>query len=132
LLRAALPQDAFASLFVCPPPSPRGALSSSDPDERGRFLAVTRAALTACRLLGFAPQIVHCNDWHTAFAPLYLRTLYADEPLLARARTVLTIHNIGYQGIFPAARWADLELSPTAQRLLYQPDLIAGHINPLR
>ena len=75
---------------------------------------------------------MHCNDWHTAFAPLYLRTLCADEPLLARARTVLTIHNIGYQGIFSAAQVTDLELSPRAQRLLYQPDLSAGRINALR
>jgi len=132
VLRAELPQGAFAYLIDCPPLYARGALYTSDPDEHVRFLLLTRAALTACRLLGFAPQIVHCNDWHTAFAPLYLRTLCADEPLLARARTVLTIHNIGYQGIFSAAQVTDLELSPRAQRLLYQPDLSAGRINALR
>ena len=87
VLRAQLPQGAFAYLIDCPPLYARGALYTSDPDEHVRFLALTRAALTACQLLGFAPQIVHCNDWHTAFAPLYLRTLYADEPLLARVST---------------------------------------------
>ena len=132
LLRATLPQGAFAYLIDCPPLYARGALYTSDPDEHVRFLVLTRAALTACQLLGFAPQIVHCNDWHTAFAPLYLRTLYAAEPLLAPSRTVLTIHNIGYQGIFPAARVADLALPPTERRLLYQPDLAAGRINALR
>ena len=58
-----------------------------------------------------------------AFAPLFLRTLYRAEPLLAPARTLLTIHNIGYQGIFPAARVADLGLEPEQLPLLYQPDL---------
>jgi starch synthase len=132
VLRAALSQGAFAYLIDCPPLYARGAIYTSDPDEHVRFLVLTRAALTACQLLDFAPQIIHCNDWHTAFAPLYLRTLYADEPLLARARTVLTIHNIGYQGIFPATEVADLALPPAALRLLHQPDLAAGRINALR
>ena len=132
VLRAELPEGAFAYLIDCPPLYARGALYTSDPDEHVRFLVLTRAALAVCQLLGFAPQIVHCNDWHTAFAPLYLRTRYAREPLLAGSRTVLTIHNIGYQGIFSAAQVADLALSPTAQRLLYQPDLAAGRINALR
>ena len=132
VLRAALPEGAFAYLIDCPPLYGRGTLYTSDPDEHVRFLVLTRAALTACQLLGFAPQIVHCNDWHTAFAPLYLRTLYADQPLFVRSRTVLTIHNIGYQGIFSAAQVSDLTLPPTAQRLLYPPDLAAGNINALR
>jgi starch synthase len=80
----------------------------------------------------WAPRIIHCNDWHTSFAPLFLRTLYRAEPLLAPARTLLTIHNIGYQGIFPAARVADLGLEPEQLPLLYQPDLAGGRINALR
>jgi starch synthase len=132
VLRASLPQGAFVYLIDCPALYARGTIYTSDPDEHVRFLVLTRAALTACQRLGFRPQIVHCHDWHTAFAPLFLRTMYAAEPLLAKARTVLTIHNIGYQGIFSAAQLADLELTPTAQRLLYQPELAAGRINALR
>ena len=86
----------------------------------------------ACREMRWAPRIIHCNDWHTSFAPLFLRTLYRAEPLLAPARTLLTIHNIGYQGIFPAARVADLGLEPEQLPLLYQPDLAGGRINALR
>ena len=132
VLRAALPQGASAYLIDCPALYARGAIYTSDPDEHLRFLVLTRAALTACQRLRFAPQIIHCNDWHTAFAPLYLRTVYADEPLFARARSVLTIHNIGYQGIFPAAQVADLGLTPQARGLLYEPELDAGRINALR
>jgi starch synthase len=132
VLRASLPQGAAAYLIDCPELYARGPIYTSDPDEHLRFLALTRAALSACLHLRFAPQIIHCNDWHTAFAPLYLRTVYADEPLFARAQSVLTIHNIGYQGIFAAAQVADLGLSAQARRLLYSPELTAGRINALR
>jgi starch synthase len=132
VLRAALAPGAFVYLIDCPELYARGTIYTADPDEHVRFLVLTRAALIACQRLGFAPQIVHCNDWHTAFAPLYLRTLYAHQPLFARSRTLLTIHNIGYQGIFPAAEVADLGLPPGAQQLLYPGDFAAGSINALR
>ncbi len=67
--------------------------------------------------MAFAPDIFHCNDWHTAFLPLYLKTLYASDPLLAAARSVLTIHNIGYQGVMPSAALEDLGLGAAAARL---------------
>ncbi len=132
VLRASLPQNAPAYLIDCPALYARGSIYTSDPDEHLRFLLLTRAALIACERLRFAPQIVHCNDWHTAFAPLFLRTLYGAEPLFAGTRSVLTIHNIGYQGIFSAAHVADLGLTTRAQGLLYQPELSAGRINALR
>ncbi len=132
VLRASLPQGASAYLIDCPELYARGSIYTSDPDEHLRFLVLTRAALAACQRLRFAPQIIHCNDWHTAFAPLFLRTLYATEPLFARARSVLTIHNIGYQGIFSATHVADLALPREAQALLYRPELTAGRINALR
>jgi starch synthase len=131
VLRARLPGGVPAYLIDCPALYARSALYTSDPDEHLRFLAFTRAVLTACQRLGWAPQVLHCNDWHTAFAPLFLRTVWEDEPLFAATRTVLTIHNIGYQGIFPAARIADLGL-PGGSRLLHPGDLAAGRINALR
>jgi len=118
-------------LFDCPVLYGRPALYTTDPDEHLRFLAFTRAALLACAPLGFAPQIVHCNDWHTAFAPLLLRAQFAAEPAFAATRTVLTIHNIGYQGIFAAAAAGDLGLGDQGY-LLHQDELRAGRINPLR
>jgi starch synthase len=130
-LRAMLPGGAPAYLIDCPALYARTALYTTDPDEHLRFLAFTRAALIACQRLGWAPQVVHCNDWHTAFAPLLLRTVWQQEPLFAATRTVLTIHNIGYQGIFPAAQVADLGL-PGWLSLLHPADLAAGHINALR
>jgi len=130
VLRAVLPGGAPVFLIDCPALYARDAIYTGDPDEHVRFLALTRAALLACQRLAWAPQLIHCNDWHTAFAPLYLRTVWAHEPLAA-ARTLLTIHNIGYQGIFPAAAAEDLGL-PGWQRLLHAADLAAGRINSLR
>jgi starch synthase len=78
-----------------------------------------------------APHIFHCNDWHTAFLPLYLKTLYAEDPLLASARSVLTIHNIGYQGVMPSAAVEDLGLGAAAARLDAD-DMARGVINPLK
>jgi starch synthase len=132
VLRAVLPGGAPAYLIDCPALYARGSVYTADPDEHLRFLALTRAALLACQRLGWAPQVVHSNDWHTAFAPLFLRTVWKGEPVFAAARTVLTIHNIGYQGIFPASQVADLGLPAGSLPLLHQADLAAGRINALR
>ena len=134
VLEAALPGAGGARVLLidCPALYARASLYTTGPDEHLRFIALTRAALMSCAVLKWAVQIFHCNDWHTAFAPLYLRTGYARQPLFARAHTVLTIHNIGYQGIFPAADVADLGLAPGDTHLLHQDDLKAGRINALR
>ena len=132
VLRGRLPGGAPVFLIDCPALFERATIYTADADEHVRFLAFTRAALSACREMRWAPRVVHCNDWHTAFAPLFLKTSYAQEPLLAGARTLLTIHNIGYQGIFAAAQAADLNLSPAQLPLLYAPDFAAGRINALR
>ena len=118
-------------LVHCPALYHRPGIYSAGADEHLRFLLLTRAAIDTCQRLGFAPQIFHCNDWHTAFAPLYLRSVYAWDRLFAGTRTVLTIHNIGYQGIFPAASVGDLGLGD-AQNLLHQDELRGGRINSLR
>jgi starch synthase len=69
------------------------------PDNSARFVFFTRAILEAVGPLGLAPDLFHLNDWQTALAPVYLRTLYKDRPF-ASAATLLTIHNLGYQGLF--------------------------------
>jgi starch synthase len=109
----------------------RPTLYTGDADEHRRFLVLTRAALECCRRMNFHPRIVHSHDWHAAFAPLWLRSNYRNDPVFAGARSVLTIHNIGYQGDFGAADLADLDLGPDAY-LLHQDDFKAGRINALK
>jgi starch synthase len=108
----------------------RAGLYTTDADEHRRFIALTRSAFDTCRRIGLAPQILHCHDWHTAFGPLLLEVEYAKDPLFAATRSVLTIHNIGYQGIFEARHAADLGLGDL--RWLHQDDLRAGRVNPLK
>lgn len=72
-------------------------------DNATRFAALSRAAAEIVRQRvagGRAVDVVHCNDWPTALLPLYLRSLAAETPALAATRSVLTIHNVAYQGRF--------------------------------
>ena len=131
VLRARLGGGAPVYLIDCPALYDRPTLYTTDPDEHVRFLALTRAAFIACQRLRWGPHIVHCNDWHTAFAPLFLRAVWRRESLFRETRSLLTIHNVGYQGSFPAAQIADIGLSASVS-LLHQDDLRAGHINALR
>lgn len=129
---ARLPGSSLMIYLVhCPALYDRPHIYTGGADEHLRFVLLTRAAIETCQRLGFAPQILHCNDWHTALAPLYLRSIYAWDRLFAATRTLLTIHNIGYQGIFSAAAASDLGLG-TSSHLLHQDDLRQGRINSLK
>jgi starch synthase len=70
-------------------------------DNAFRFLFFSRAVLEATRALGFRPQIIHLNDWQTAMVALYMKTLYRKD--FRSTASLLTIHNLGYQGVFPAS-----------------------------
>jgi len=79
-------------------------------DNYKRFGFFTRAALQLCRDMQFSPDIVHVHDWQTALAPGYLKIWHWDDPILGRAASVLTIHNIAYQGVYNAADFEYLGL----------------------
>jgi starch synthase len=70
------------------------------PDNAERFALYSRAVLEASKILG-VPQIFHCHDWQSALIPVLLRTNYSGDPVFRSAATVFTIHNMGYQGLFP-------------------------------
>jgi starch synthase len=132
LLTENYPNSDTPMYFIdCPALFDRDGIYTSDPDEHRRFLLFTRATLESCRRLGFGPDIFHCNDWHTAFLPLYLKTLYRADVLLARAKSLLTIHNISYQGVMPGKAAADLGLG-AASSMLDRGDIARGVINPLK
>jgi starch synthase len=118
-------------LLDCPVLFERATIYTTDSDEHLRFLAFTRAVFGACQRMHWSPQIMHCNDWHTALAPLFLKSIYEHDPFFRHTRSLITIHNIGYQGVFSAAAVNDLELGPKTY-LLHQDDLRAGKINALR
>jgi starch synthase len=70
------------------------------PDNAERFALYSRAVLEASKILG-VPQIFHCHDWQSALIPVLLRTSYAEDPVFRGTHTLFSIHNIGYQGLFP-------------------------------
>jgi starch synthase len=117
-------------MIDCPLLYDRPGLYTVDADEHRRFLLLTHAAFLCCQRLGFAPQIMHFNDWHSALGTLLRRTVYARDILFQGARTVLTVHNIGYQGVVSAAALPDL-LPVDAAARLDQRALADGYINLL-
>ena len=105
-------------LVQCAPLFERGdEIYTLHDDEGVRWVFFCRAVLESLQRLGFAPEILHAHDWTAALAPLLLRTLYAWDQLFARTRTVLTIHNLGYQGTFGSELLGRADLQPVADVL---------------
>ena len=77
-----------------------GTIAGDYPDNAERFALFSRAVLEASKILG-VPHVFHCHDWQSALIPVMLRTLYAADPAFRDVATVFTIHNMGYQGLFP-------------------------------
>jgi starch synthase len=106
------------------------------PDNCERFVFFCRAVLEALRQLDYWPDVLHANDWQTGLIPVYLREVYRrlpDEKLRARyagIRTLFTIHNIAYQGVF--WHW-DMALAGLDWRLFNPCQLECyGHLNLLK
>jgi starch synthase len=99
-------------------------------DNCERFAFFDRAALEAIERLGLAPDIVHCNDWHTGLLPVYLAEAYRRRAGYEAIGTLLTIHNLAYQGSFPRR---DLPLTGLDARLFNYHQLEAyGRLNFLK
>lgn len=71
------------------------------PDNAERYALFSRAVIEGAKIVG-PPQVFHCHDWQAGLVPVLLRTLYAADPAFRDTATVFTIHNMGYQGLFPA------------------------------
>jgi starch synthase len=70
------------------------------PDNPRRFAVLVRAAFEFALRHKKRPTVVHGHDWQAGLAPVYLKSLYATDPLLAGVPSVFTIHNMAYQGLF--------------------------------
>jgi starch synthase len=79
-------------------------------DNPDRFAFLSRAALQLCKDINFKPDIVHANDWQTALIPAYLKVWHWNDPVLGKAASVLTIHNMVYQGIYPKKHYSYIGL----------------------
>jgi starch synthase len=104
------------------------------PDNCARYVFFCRAVLEAMRLLGEWPELLHANDWQTGLLPVYLRQARHPRSLLpeqyARMRTLFTIHNMAYQGVF--WHW-DMALTGLSWSLFNSHQLeFHGHLNLLK
>ncbi|WP_334071211.1 MULTISPECIES: glycogen synthase GlgA [Paenibacillus] len=77
-------------------------------DDGERFAFLNRAVLEILPVIDFIPDVLHCHDWHTAMIPLLLKEHFGHNSIYAGIRTVFTIHNLLYQGIFPYEVLGDL------------------------
>ncbi len=98
------------------------------PDNLERFSFYCRKSLEIIKETEFNPDILHCNDWQSALVPVYFKALYKDEQGFGNTRTVLTIHNLAFQGYFPKEKFLLLGLPSEFLRHLE----IYGQLNLLK
>lgn len=94
-----------------------------------RFGLLSLATFEFARRL-FRPDILHCHDWQAGLVPAYLREFLANDPNFYQTKTLMTIHNLGYQGLFPKSAMDRLGLPPW----VFRPDLVEffGNVSLLK
>ncbi|MBI3329287.1 MAG: glycogen synthase GlgA [Nitrospinae bacterium] len=104
--------------------------SGDYPDNAQRFAFFSKLTLEACRALNLQLDLIHCHDWQTALIPAYLKTVLQHDPTFSRVGSLLTIHNIAFQGLFPSDVMGFLGLPSET----YSPDGIEfyGRVNFLK
>jgi starch synthase len=109
--RTVLPGSTVEVYFVdCPHFFHRGTIYTADPDEGLRFVLLCKAVIETLQRLQWAPDVVHCNDWQASLLPLLIKDNYQWDMLFRDTASLLSIHNIGYQGLFAASTMRDAEL----------------------
>jgi starch synthase len=100
------------------------------PDNAERFAMLSLACLEFAKRSPFPPDIIHCHDWQAALVPVYLKTRYQEDPFFRKTRTLLTIHNLAFQGVFPRTVLPQVSLPDS----LYHVDRMEfySHVNFLK
>jgi starch synthase len=87
-----------------------GSPAGDYPDNPRRFAFFCRGVLELLKRMDYRPDVLHCHDWQTALIPLLLKYEYAGDPFFADMAVIFTIHNLAYQGLFPAAALDEMGL----------------------
>jgi len=96
--------DPLHIAYLTPEFSPVAQVGGQDyPDNALRFAFFNQAVLQAIRAFALHTQVIHFNDWGGGLIPLYQRWCYVDCPEISRIPTLLTIHNLAYEGLFDEA-----------------------------
>jgi starch synthase len=88
-------------------------------DDGERFAFFSKAVLEVLPFLDFKPDIIHCNDWHTAFIPVLLEKQYKSRDFYSHIKTLYTIHNLSYQGVMPSGTLMNLLGIGTDEKIEY-------------
>ena len=86
----------------------RDYIYGSGEDEGERFAYFCKAVLETIAKIDFVPDVLHCHDWQTGLIPVLLKAQYAPLPMYQDIKTVFTIHNLQFQGLYPIARTEEL------------------------
>ncbi|MDD6072482.1 MAG: glycogen synthase GlgA [Clostridiales bacterium] len=89
-----------------------------------RFCFFSKAALSILPVVGFKPDIVHCHDWQAGMVPVYLKTLFAGNPFFSGIRSIMTIHNLRFKGIWDVEH---LKYCTGLPDYLFTPDKLEIH-----
>ncbi|MBI3123571.1 MAG: glycogen synthase [Ignavibacteriales bacterium] len=110
---AKLPRSNVEVYFVdCPYFFHRFRVYTNDHDEDERFILFMKGVIEILQRIGWAPDVIHCNDWQTGLLPLLLRENYGWDKMFHRTATVFSIHNIAYQGKFSKETFSKAEIRP--------------------
>src|SRR5215831_13977791 len=100
------------------------------PDNAERFAFFSLAALEFAKRAPKAPDVIHCHDWQSSLVPVYLKVLYGNDPFFRNTKTLLTIHNLAFQGIFSRSVLSRISLPES----LFNPEQLEfyGNVNFLK
>lgn len=88
-----------------------------------RFAYFSKAVLSALPLIGFRPDIIHCHDWQVSLVPVYLNTIFQGDPFFQGIRTIMTIHNLRFQGSWNVGHLRWVSALPDS---LFEPGLLVS------
>ncbi|MBX7151042.1 glycogen synthase GlgA [bacterium] len=118
VLRSKLPQSDIDVYFIdCPHYFYRRYIYTMDPDEDERYILFCKAVIESLQYMKWVPDVIHCNDWQTGLIPVFLKDNYNWDRMFDKTATIMSIHNIAYQGRFPESTLDKAEL----KRVGYSP-----------
>jgi starch synthase len=87
-------------MIDCPHYFNRSFMYTNDPDEHERFILFSKAVIETLQRLKWVPDVIHCNDWQTGMIPAFIKDNYSWDTIFNQTATIMSIHNIAYQGRF--------------------------------
>lgn len=97
---------------------------SSDYQDIEKFSFFSRAVLSILPVVDFHPDIIHCNDWQTGLVPVYLHAFFTQNPFYWNIKTIMTIHNLKFQGKWDPKKTQDMTGLPTS---FFAPDKLEAY-----